>query len=418
MKLYGSILSPPQLRFSYSSTFAISSDARKGLKQFGPYDAAMLPQSQINCGLIYPSGMESLKQSFITGLKDGEGYYPGFDRMFRIPLSMEVEQEIRFGSELEVRRAINTVISQPLDLVFVISPAAGGRYYSMIKRELLGNGIPSQVVMDNKIQPSDGRQWVLENLALASYAKIGGTPWVVANPERKNQLILGVSRAQDKMKKFLVGFVTVFTSEGDFLMMHSGAPVIEWEQYADGLRSLILEAVEEYQSKKGMPEEIILHFHKKPGERELRAIESALKSLGKSIPYALMHLNDGSNFRLFDSTSSTFIPEAGLRVDLSRHESIILLDGLVGGRRRRQGVPNVLDISMDKRSTLPDSEFARLTQQVFNFSRLNWRGFNSTAAPVTLLYSKLISKMMIEVGTEHWNQIVASGKLRDKSWFL
>jgi len=418
VKLYGSILSPPQLRFSYSSTFAVASDARKGLKQFGPYDAALLPQSQISCGLIYPSGMESLKQSFINGLIDGEGNFPGFDRMFRIPLIIGAEQGIKYGSESEVRRAISSVVNQPLDLVFILAPVTGGRFYSMIKRELLGNGIPSQVVMDGKIQPSDGRQWVLENLALASYAKIGGTPWVVANPEKKNQLILGVSRAQDASKKFLVGFVTVFTSEGDFLMMHSGAPVIEWERYADGLKSLILESVEEYQSKKGVPEEIILHFHKRPGERELRAIESALKSLGKPIPYALMHLNDSSNFRLFDSTSSTFIPEAGIRVDLSQHQSILLLDGLVNGKRRRQGVPNVLDISLDKRSTLPSSIFSRLTQQVFNFSRLNWRGFNSTASPVTLLYSKLISKMMIEVGTENWNQIVASGKLRDKSWFL
>lgn len=406
------------MRFSYSSTYAVASDARKGLKRFGPYDAAMLPQSQITCGLIYPSGMESLKQSFVSGLVDGEGYYPGFNKMFRIPISVEMEQGIRYISEGEVRRAIGTIVSQPLDLVFILSTTDGARYYPLIKRELLGNGIPSQVAMINKIQPSDGRQWVLENLALASYAKIGGTPWVVANPERKNQLILGVNRAQDATKKFLVGFVTVFTSEGDFLMMHSGAPVIEWEQYADGLKSLILEAIEEYQIKNGMPEEIILHFHKKPGEREIKAIESALKSLGKSIPYALMHLNDNSNFRLFDSTSSTFIPEAGLRVDLSQTESILLLDGLVNGNRRRMGVPSVLDVSLDKRSTLPKGEFGRLTQQVFNFSRLNWRGFNSTAVPVTLLYSKLISTMMIDVGTEHWNQIVASGRLRDKSWFL
>jgi len=49
---------------------------------------------------------------------------------------------------------------------------------------------------------------------------------------------------------------------------------------------------------------------------------------------------------------------------------------------------------------------------------VNWRGFNAAAIPVTLNYPKLIATIVGEVGADRWNQIIASGKLRDKAWFL
>ena len=43
---------------------------------------------------------------------------------------------------------------------------------------------------------------------------------------------------------------------------------------------------------------------------------------------------------------------------------------------------------------------------------------NLSSGPVTLNYSKLIARMVIELGIQNWNQIITEGKLRDKSWFL
>jgi argonaute-like protein implicated in RNA metabolism and viral defense len=98
--------------------------------------------------------------------------------------------------------------------------------YSQIKSKLLANGIPSQMVAIENVNNAKSRQYILENVALASYAKVGGTPWTVSTTTSENNLILGISRAQDYLKKYLVGFVTLFSNDGDFLFMNSKAPVV------------------------------------------------------------------------------------------------------------------------------------------------------------------------------------------------
>jgi len=72
-------------------------------------------------------------------------------------------------------------------------------------------GIPSQVIVGEKLRSPAQCQWILENIALASYAKVGGTPWVVASPGNERQLVLGVSRVQDANRAFrhnLYGSIT------------------------------------------------------------------------------------------------------------------------------------------------------------------------------------------------------------------
>jgi len=105
-------------------------------------------------------------------------------------------------------------------------------------------------------------------------------------------------------------------------------------------------------------------------------------------------------------------------VNLSSHEVLLLLDGRVGERRTKVGVPRVLNIRMDRRSTLDLDRFHELVKQINDFSYINWRGFNAASIPVTLNYSKLIARMVIELGIQNWNQIIVEGKLRYKAWFL
>jgi len=184
------------------------------------------------------------------------------------------------------------------------------------------------------------------------------------------------------------------------------------------LAKLIAEAYEEYCQIQGKPDAIILHLCKRPGRFEVEAVQRAFRQINVSVPYALIHLNDDSSYRLFDASHATYIPQAGLKVDLSPNNALLLLDGRIGDKRYRRGVPRVLDISMDKRSTMPVDEFPRLVRQVYNFAWVNWRGFNARAVPVTLNYSYLIARLITEIGANAWNQIISAGRLRDKAWFL
>ena len=116
--------------------------------------------------------------------------------------------------------------------------------------------------------------------------------------------------------------------------------------------------------------------------------------------------------------TTRYVPQAGLQVNLSLRRALLLLDGRENDKRNRIGVPNVWDISMDKRSTLSPDEFPRLVSQIYRFAKVNWRGFNAKSIPVTINYSKLICNQVLEVGLNSWNSIISNGKLREKAWFL
>jgi len=420
--LYGEILTPPLLRFDYSSIASQHANPRQGLKIYGPYDQNLLGKTNIRFAVIAAPGVQNPKDALVNGLCNGTGPFQGFKNLFRVPLLLQKERVISIESESEVRNAAQKIAKDgDVDLVFIITSSHREDLYRVGKLELLGNGIPSQFVEGEKLSDPNQAPWILENIALASYSKIGGTPWVVASRSNKRELVIGVSRAQDKAKRYVVGFVTLFTQDGDFLILHSIAPVLEWEQekYVGGLSCLIVEAFEEYKRNQGDPEAIVFHFCKRPGRfREVEAAQQALQKLKVSIPYALLHLNNDASYRLFDASHRTYVPQSGLKVNMSQHCALLLLDGRVNGERRRRGIPNVLEISLDKRSTISVDEFPSLVRQIYDFARVNWRGFNAQAVPVTLNYSYLIARLIVELGANNWSVIISSGRLRDKAWFL
>lgn len=420
MNLYGELLDQPQLRFDYSSPRAQDTWAKRGLARFGPYDSALFGRDRIRAVVLFPRGSEHERDVLTSGLQRGEAKFEGFERFFRVPLSFVEQGGIPFASEENLRRCLNDVASgpDPPDIVFVILRARHSQAYVASKAQLLANGIPSQMVLVERLTEARGRQYVLENLALAGYAKVGGTPWTVAAPSPEEEVILGVSRALDASKKYLVGYVVLFTRDGDFLFVSSSAPVVEWEDYIGGLSEMVRAAVEQFEKDRGTPSSVIVHFNKNPGRREIDAITEGLRNAAKDIPFAIIHLNEFSNFRLFDSRHPSYVPPRGLKVNLGALEALILLDGLRNGIRRRVGVPRVLDVRMDRRSTISHGGFPRLVQQVSDLAYVNWRGFNAAAIPITLNYSKLIARMLAEIGIEAWNEVVAEGRLRDKAWFL
>lgn len=420
----GERLQPSALRFNPSSITARHLNPRQGMKIYGPYDSGTLGKDQIVCAVVYAVGLQKAKGVLINGLVNGNGQFTGFQSLFRIPLSICSERALAAETPAEVQRTIQSLPVGDLDLVLVLASSRNEPLYSTVKGILLGSGVPSQVVTAQKMMSPEQLPWTLENIALQCYAKVGGTPWTVASTDKRRELVIGISRAQDRKKNYIVGFVTLFTHDGDYQFLYSMAPKpIDWERmkdYRDGLSQLIVDAYEEYRHLRGDPESIVLHLCKRPGRfREVEAAQQALSQIGKSIPYALVHLNDGSNYRLFDTSHPTYIPQSGLKVELSDYGVLLLLDGRAGDQpRRRRGMPRVLEVSMDCRSTMPNAEFPRLVRQVFDFARVNWRGFNAQAIPATLNYSYLVARLVVEIGADRWNPIACAVRLRDKAWFL
>lgn len=411
-----------QLRFNSVQRGALHASALAGMKRYGPYDASLFPQRQLTFGLIYPISAQKMRDAFVNGFQYGDGSaFPGFARLFRVQPVFDPANEERLqgvGNEQELRRAAIRLAGRNCDLVFVIGIHSGNGMYQACKATLLLNGIPCQVLATDRFMVPNQRPWILGNLALASYAKVGGTPWVVADTQGQRELVMGISRAKDASNKFVVGFVTLFNQDGDFLFLNSQTPVVQWEDYVSSLESMVMDAYHDYQETFGTPSSLVVHFHKRPGEREIKAVNRALHQLSADLPYALVHLNEFSLFRVFDTQQVSYVPPSGTQVNLSQRRALLLLDGLENGQRNRRGVPNVWDISLDRRSTMDVDAFPRLVQQIHRFARVNWRGFNARSTPVTINYSKLICDLVLEIGLDSWNSIVTNGRLREKAWFL
>lgn len=410
--MIGEVLPQPDLRFNYASTYAKDKSPKRGLRRFGPYDLEHLQKDTIRCIVFYPNGKEHIKEILIEGLVNGEGHFDGFEGLFKIPI--EFIDEFPY-SEKEFEILIKNVIAEhhDIDLVYFLLEKRKPEIYKKSKLLLISSGVPNQMICVDTLSNTQGLQFILENIALASYAKIGGIPWTISTKSEENVLLMGISRTKDE-KNFLVGFVTIFTYNGDFLLLNSAAPVIEWEKYLENLSELLVSSIKEFKMIVGDPSKIILHFSKKPGKKEKDTIESAL---GKDIPYALIHINDSSNFRIFDSTHPTYVPPKGLLVRLSLHEALLVNRGRINGWTKI-GVSRVLNIRVDKRSNINPAEFLNLITHIHDLSYVNWRGFNAESVPVTLNYSRLIARIIRDIGAEKWNDIITQTKLRDKSWFL
>jgi len=418
MRFYGEYLDKPNLRFDMSSTFATHYYSRAGLKRHGPYDFSAFNKDLIKAGIIYPLNQEQLAHSFMNKLQYGEGQFKGFSQWFKTKIDFLKEIPVEEEEE-DVERAAKELSCEDIDIAFILTSKQKGTVYKCCKSIFSGNGIPCQFLRIERVFDKNF-QWIIDNVALATYAKVGGVPWVVEKRiNSQDELILGISRARDKSQKYIVGFVTIFAQNGEFLLMHSKVPVIEWEKYIDGLEKLILESYNEYLELRTEPRKIILHFHKRPGYKELTAVSNALDEIG-NIPYALVHLNEFSSIRLFDTSDQTFVPKKGLKVKLSKKRFLLLLDGRDNGSSRRKvGVPNVLDINIDKRSHIDwQSDPNEIIKQIYEISHVNWRGFNAKTIPITINYSKLISRLVVEIGLENWNNMISSGKLKNKAWFL
>lgn len=420
--LVGQVLERTQLRFSRASPMARHDEPRRGLRTYGPYDWSTLGKDKVTATIMCPQHLTVAAGILSDSLAKGRGYFAGFQSLFRIPLKFSGVTVLASESPDQITAAVKKLSTENPDIVYVVTETRSNALYSTAKGILLGNGIPSQVVTAESLRPNEQLQWVIENIALASYAKVGGTPWVVASEKARHQVVIGVSRVKDRSGSMIVGIVTMFTQDGDFLLSDYLAPTplqYATEDYVEGLANLIAKAYSAYKLEYGAPESIVIHICKRPGKsNEVDAAVRAIAKIGEPVPYALEHLNDDTNFRMFDTSASHCVPPSGLTVPLSKRRSVLLMDGIVNNRRARRGMPTPLEIGLDARSTIPVEEFPGLVRQVADFSRVNWRGFNAYATPATLNYSYLIAKMISEVGISNWNAIIAEGRLHDKAWFL
>ncbi|TAK31056.1 MAG: hypothetical protein EPO21_18290 [Chloroflexota bacterium] len=443
--------------FSFDPESAKTSPhADAGLNKYGPYSRIRMQRQTPRILVLAPQSfqghVEHFVQMFQGGVRGYERTYNGFRMKYRLTGLQVMEHYFHWDNQPAKDAYYNAAV-HALDettdyaLCFVVIsedfkklPPSENPYF-VCKALLLSFGITVQDVrVETLRQPEASLQWTVNTIALASYAKLGGAPFVLRTRQlRHHELVFGIGRSIERAHgsrlgaaQQIIGFTTVFRSDGDYVL-NACTPYTDFTNYARRLEEVVLRSVTEVAETEGIGEgetiRLIFHVYKRTGRREVDAIQNAIAKLTRyRIEFALLHVNDSHDFKLFDRTnpgssdqygrlneSAALIPPRRLMVEIGPRERLV---NFIGPQQyRRRGTPAPVRFTLDRASTFRDLDY--LVQQAYDFSLMSWRSFNPGTQPVTVFYSELMAGMNSRLRQlVPWNQEIIKTKLKRKLWFI
>jgi hypothetical protein len=280
-------------------------------------------------------------------------------------------------------------------------------------------------------------KYSLNNIGLASYAKLGGVPWLLpADQTVAHELVFGLGSYQATEGRFgprkrYVGITTVFTGDGRYLL-GSRTEAVPFEEYRGALLAAIQSAVESVREQQAWrqddPVRLIFHAFKPLKDAEVEAVEDLMRRLDLAhARYAFLHVVDTHPFLLFDEAEGgakapggkkgVFAPPRGLCLLLSDHEALIALKGAREVKQASDGLPRPVVLRLHRSSTFHDMVY--LSRQVMAFSCHSWRSFFPAPMPITIGYSDLIAeKLRLLQDVAGWSDDAVGGRIGRTRWFL
>lgn len=412
----------PKLNFRYGAPATASAPA-SGLRQFGPYDETTTRIDKINAIVLTPEPYEGEARRLARALETKIENFPGFEDRFHLR-SFKAEIRTFLGVEAsDYRAAATAAAATKPDLVFLIVRNQD-RYslelkdpYRAAKAVLVARDIPVQAVTrENLLVPDSSLQWIVSNIALAAYAKVGNVPYVLHDPSGTRELVLGIGRAdiydRTASPHQLFGAAVAFRQDGDFQFSGSTMPVADRVSYEEVLAGLISGAIDRFEESLGTGiERFTLHVFKRTGLREIRAAVRALH--GRDVQFALVHVNRDSPIWLMEQKPDGRMtsPTPGTVIALRTFDRL-----LVTGERDEKATLHPLRVTLDRDSTF--TQMDRIVDQVYGFTLTSWRTYRRTQEPSTILYGRLLAQKVGQLMPYGFDPTLAAAGLGDKPWFL
>lgn len=425
----------------------------RGLDKFGPFDSEAFTPKAPRIAVVAPwqfqGAVEGFMNHFRNGVRGATVFSQGFLRKYRLTDCVLVftafEGDVRDAAAYRQACLDALTGTDPIDLAVVFTSAeqehltGNASPYLVAKSTFMSHGVPVQEFQIEKIDREDVAH-PLNTMALACYAKLGGTPYVISVPRRAmaQELVFGIGSKHVHQSRIgpherFVGITTVFNSEGNYLVSNvsKDAP---YDQYPQELLRALRICIEEVKGRNGwQPQDVIrliFHVFKPLRDRETQAVKKLVADLTKEyagVDFAFLHVSDQHPWMMLDRASGgigygkrvkgQLVPERGHTVRVSRSELLVSVSGPRDLKLPLQGAPRPLLLKLHRESTFTDLDY--LAGQVFRFIAMSWRRPYPSSQPVTILYSDLIAGLLGQLRqVTNWNSDMIFTKLRWSRWFL
>jgi hypothetical protein len=437
--------------------------AWQGLEHFGPYSRDTFPKKSPRVLVLAPDNCAGKVGQFVNLLRGGitsvpdSHYAGGFAKVFHLHNPEFVTANVPLAGVrpreafAKYRQTIETTLrrSADYDVALVALPDELSRLddavspYLHAKASFLMSGIPTQQFrLSTASGPDYGLQYVLQNIALSMYAKMGGVPWTVDQGLAvDDEVVLGMGVAElsdsryDRRQRY-VGITTVFRGDGNYLLGHLSRDC-EYEAYPRLLEENTAQLLQELRERNGWRNgdtvRIVFHAHKPLKRVEVAQIVRTCvdrAGAGLNVQFAFLSVLHEHPFKVLDpqqrgllasrrtgEMKAKMVPPRGRVVQLGRFTRLLCTKGPTLIKRAATPLPSPILIKLHDESTYRDLQY--LSEQILKFTSLSWRGTQPAEDPVTIYYSELMADLLAKLrGVSGWSPDILNTRLRHSMWFL
>lgn len=433
----------------------------KGMDDYGPYSAPTFtptrPRICVVCQRNHKGRVEQFVRKFLRGVTSpGSRRSPfakGFIRKYALDDATTDFYEADGASAAAYQKAVWRAIAAQTEQGFRYDLAiveteerfhdlrGATNPYLVTKAEFMSHQIPVQEFEIETTDIPDSRlQYVLNNMGLATYAKLGGVPWLVrAHLPIAHELVIGMGSAHIGDGRLgeterVVGITTVFSGDGNYCVS-TVSRAVSFDSYGEellnSLRGTIGRLSRSMNWQPGEHVRLVFHAFKPLKEAEEEAVKALIATLGDyDVEYAFLHVVEDHPMLLFDEAQKgetaydgrggvkgVGAPARGYFLRLSGHEVLMTLTGAKEVKQASDGMPRPVLLRLGRGSTFNDMTY--LTRQINTFACHSWRSYFPSPLPVTILYSELIARLLGHLSNlPQWNPAQMLGRIGEGRWFL
>lgn len=434
----------------------------RGIKKNGPYDQRTFSPKKLNIAVICQAKHEGQVDRFVAKFLDGmpnvtsgennvARYGDGFIRRFHLEKPSVTFFTTRSSAVEDYATASREALALAADNGFKWHIAlvqveeefksfdGSSNPYFATKSILLKRDVAVQSVrLETMAQGDQQLVFSLNHMSLATYAKVGGTPWLLAAQQTvAHELVIGlgshsVAGSRLGAQQRYVGITTVFSSDGSYLLSDKTA-VVPYDRYSDALYETLKRSITTVRKQDNWRStdkvRLVFHMFKPPKDIEAEAIKKTVDALGlEDVTFAFVHVAPSHPYVIFDNTQKgigyrepkkgVLGPSRGLHVKLGDYESLVVFSGASELKQASDGMPRPCLLKLHRLSTFKDMTY--LARQAFEFAGHSWRMLSPEPFPITIRYSDLIAERLTGLeSVQGWDsEAVQFGQIGRTLWFL